>query len=555
VLKEAGEPVESAEGEQTSNASEKVGTEPQSTKDGGRAQAVQKVRDLLGRCRNYLVNVQEKEKSSQSTHRGRRELLVAQHKMVELVNKVNLLVETGEVDLSDLRFAVKRELGKQFELWSLTQPDGQKTVVWLNEAQKQLVIVGKVSRLPDNELLEVGQERLLKGNLPDVAQETNAKKTARKAKEDHGPAWGEVRDWIRSQTGSVEKRNTGRRETNDAKAKPVRDEMPISVPYTTAASTFVYGANAVLACLSAKKRKFYHLYFARSEADVDLTDTTKDQIQKLGREADIPTTYSTSKQLLAKMSDRRAHNGIALEASQISAPPVLGIGKPDMHHSIMPVQLDRQSPEEIVVNGAPTALPLITKTWRHPFVLMLDGILDEGNLGNILRTAYFYGVDAVAISKNTCASVNSPIVAKASSGAIEAVQILSLPFPSKFVYNCLRSSWRVYAAVAPPAVIPSGETGKYLTHASIASRSPLQDHACILMLGAEGEGLRGNLKTRADYFVSIEQGERAGMAGGLLPGIGVDSMNVSSAAGVLVESFMRKPQGAQLTGVGGALGF
>jgi 21S rRNA (GM2251-2'-O)-methyltransferase len=475
--------------------------------------------------------------------------------MVELVNKVNLLVETGEVDLSDLRFAVKRELGRQFELWSLTQPDGQKTVVWLNEAEKQLVIVGKVSRLPGNELLEVGQERLLKDDLPNVAQETNAKKTARKAKEDHGPAWDEVRDWMKSQTGSVEKRNTGRRETSDARAKPVRDEMPVSVPYTTAASTFVYGANAVLACLSAKKRKFYHLYFARSEADVDSTDTTKDQIQKLGREADIPTTYSTSKQLLAKMSDRRVHNGIALEASQIPAPPVLGIGKPDMHHAIMPVQLDRQSPEDIVVNGAPTALPLITKTWRHPFVLMLDGILDEGNLGNILRTAYFYGVDAVAISKNTCASVNSPIVAKASSGAIEAVQILSLPFPSKFVYSCLRSSWRVYAAVAPPAVIPSGETGKYLTHASIASRSPLQDHACILMLGAEGEGLRGNLKTRADYFVSIEHGERAGMAGGLLPGIGVDSMNVSSAAGVLVESFMRKPQGAQLTGAGDALGF
>ena len=360
---------------------------------------------------------------------------------------------------------------------------------------------------------------------------------------------------MRNQTGSAERRDTSRRETIDARARPVRDELPISVPYTTAASTFVYGANAVLACLSAKKRKFYHLYFAGSEEDLGSTDTTKDQIEKLGKEAGIPTTYNTSRQLLDKMSDRRANNGIALEASQIPAPPVLGIGKPDMHQSIVPVQLDRQSAEEIVVNGSPTALPLITKTWRHPFILMLDGILDEGNLGNIMRTAYFYGVDAVAVSKNTCASVNSPIVAKASSGAIEAVQILSLPFPSKFIYNCLRSSWRVYAAVAPPAVIPSSDTGKYITHASVASHSPLQDHACILMLGAEGEGLRGNLKARADYFVTIEQGERAGMAGGLLPGIGVDSMNVSSAAGVLVESFMRKPQGAQVLGAGAVLGF
>jgi 21S rRNA (GM2251-2'-O)-methyltransferase len=60
------------------------------------------------------------------------------------------------------------------------------------------------------------------------------------------------------------------------------------------------------------------------------------------------------------------------------------------------------------------------------------------------------------------------------------------------------------------------------------------------MLGAEGEGLRENLKNRANAFVSIARGEQLNDS----PDVGVDSMNVSVATGVLLESFLRKPEGA-----------
>lgn len=53
------------------------------------------------------------------------------------------------------------------------------------------------------------------------------------------------------------------------------------------------------------------------------------------------------------------------------------------------------------------------------------------------------------------------------------------------------------------------------------------------MLGGEGEGLRPNLRKRADFVVGIE-GQRLGTGG-------VDSLNVSVAAGVLCEAFLRKP--------------
>ena len=75
VLKKAGERVASVKGDQTSSTSGQVELELEPPKDDGRAQAVQKLRNLLGRCRVCLEDVHEKEKSSQSTHRGQRELL------------------------------------------------------------------------------------------------------------------------------------------------------------------------------------------------------------------------------------------------------------------------------------------------------------------------------------------------------------------------------------------------------------------------------------------------------------------------------------------------
>lgn len=53
------------------------------------------------------------------------------------------------------------------------------------------------------------------------------------------------------------------------------------------------------------------------------------------------------------------------------------------------------------------------------------------------------------------------------------------------------------------------------------------------MLGGEGEGLRWTLQKSADYLVGVE-GNRAGKEG-------VDSLNVSVAAGLLCNAFMKKP--------------
>jgi 21S rRNA (GM2251-2'-O)-methyltransferase len=344
-------------------------------------------------------------------------------------------------------------------------------------------------------------------------------------------------------------------------AGPEDDGIPISVPYTTAASEFLYGSNAVLAALRGKRRKLYQLYVHPKifERESGMEADRKSRYAKpahefvaLAKEANVPFRNEFRTHLLDKMSDGRPHNGVVLEVSKLPAPPILGLGKPDARRATIPLTVAPQSAEDIAVHGNPETISVTANSWRHPFIVMLDGIVDPGNVGNILRTCHFYGVDAVVVATNTCANLSSAVLAKASSGACEAVRILALPQPSNFVHDSAKAGWKIYAAVAPVTGRQGKDAKPQLTTSAVAAASPLVDHPCILMLGAEGEGLRENLKNRANAFVSIARGQQLNDS----PDVGVDSMNVSVATGVLLESFLRKPDGApEKRDSAGELGF
>jgi len=138
-------------------------------------------------------------------------------------------------------------------------------------------------------------------------------------------------------------------------------------------------------------------------------------------------------------------------------------------------------------------------------------------------------VDAVAYSQRNCAPF-SPVTLKASAGASESIRLLSVNHPQKFVEDSQRNGWKVYAAVAPTDFSKENRHGQpYLSTSSLVC--PARNHPCVLMLGGEGEGLRWNLQKKADYLVGIE-GQRLGQGG-------VDSLNVSVAAGILCEAFSK----------------
>lgn len=153
--------------------------------------------------------------------------------------------------------------------------------------------------------------------------------------------------------------------------------------------------------------------------------------------------------------------------------------------------------------------------------------MDPGNLGAILRTAYFLGVDAVAISTHQSAPL-TPVALKASAGASENITLFSVSKAEGFLEESSKNGWQIYAAVAPPSGT-SARKGHFLSTSTL--NAPLDKSPAVLMLGGEGEGLRYRLQKQAHHYIGIG-GARAGLGG-------VDSLNVSVAAALLTDAFLR----------------
>lgn len=222
------------------------------------------------------------------------------------------------------------------------------------------------------------------------------------------------------------------------------------------------------------------------------------------------------------------------------------------HERALKVFLDHQSREEEAINGTSQDIEYQPGFRRYPFVLLLDGVVsslhpgradrsislpqtrliiptqrDPGNLGAIIRSAFLFGVDAIAISKRDSAPL-SPVVLKGSAGAAESLPLLSVEKPMDFISESRLNGWKAYAAILPQ----SSESWKQESFTNHSLGRPIMDHPCVLMIGGEGEGLARPLQKKADFTVSVE-GARMGQGG-------VDSLNVSVATAMLCDAFLRK---------------
>lgn len=341
---------------------------------------------------------------------------------------------------------------------------------------------------------------------------------------DHGPS-------PRANSRTFEGYGRDLSQADDQRSTYRDTSVPLSMPYTTPASEFLYGTSVITAALLSSRRKLYKLYiYGGDNREVHEQDKRiRELALKLG--VVVERVKGDWLRLMDKMSAGRPHNGYILEASPLPKLPVAGFRAVEKRNGAFHVILDHQSREDEAVNGTSTNIKYEVGFPRYPFVLLLDGILDPGNLGAILRTAFFLGVDAVAISNRSSAPV-SPVALKASAGASETLPLVSVSQPGNFIDKCKSNGWKIYASAAPT---PSKRTGigKYFSTSNLGS--PVGNHPCLLILGAEGEGLHFNIHRKADFDVGID-GPRIGQGK-------VDSLNVSVAAGLLCEAFLRKPAG------------
>lgn len=310
--------------------------------------------------------------------------------------------------------------------------------------------------------------------------------------------------------------------------------MAMNIKYTTAASQFLYGRSVVKAALEQNRRKLYNLYIYGGENRMDNKDNTI--MTRMAEKHGVPITIvpTHEQRIMDKMSMGRPHNGFVLEASPLPQLPIKSLGKLEESPGRLGfhVDLDYQTREEAAVNGTDTFTRRSNDVTPKPFVLLLNEIMDPGNLGGIIRTASYLGVDAVCIT-NRGSSTLTPVVLKSAVGAVEEISLFTVDDPVKFVEESGKAGWKTYAAVAPPdRKLVRRHGDKFISLDSIESTSPLNEHPCLLVLGNEGHGLSKPVKVASDYELSVPR---------FVQGSCVDSLNVSVAAGLLCHAFVKEP--------------
>ncbi|MDA8195440.1 MAG: 23S rRNA (guanosine(2251)-2'-O)-methyltransferase RlmB [Thermaerobacter sp.] len=159
---------------------------------------------------------------------------------------------------------------------------------------------------------------------------------------------------------------------------------------------------------------------------------------------------------------------------------------------------------------------LIRRASTPPIVFLLDGVKDPQNLGAIIRVANATGALAVIIPERGAVGL-TPVVAKASAGAIEYVPVVRVANLSQAVQTL--KTWGVFVYAAQPAAATR--------YTEIDWRGPVG-----LVIGGEGEGVRPLVRKRCDGTVFLP------MAGA------VASLNAATAAAVLGFEVVRQRTGS-----------
>lgn len=98
-----------------------------------------------------------------------------------------------------------------------------------------------------------------------------------------------------------------------------------------------------------------------------------------------------------------------------------------------------------ILRAAPlqfTRLDSLPASDKFQCVLALDEVWDPQNFGALLRTSHFLGVDKVVVCAKNSAPL-SPTVSKASSGALEIIEVSSTDNMMRFLDKSQENGWQV----------------------------------------------------------------------------------------------------------------
>jgi 23S rRNA (guanosine2251-2'-O)-methyltransferase len=238
-------------------------------------------------------------------------------------------------------------------------------------------------------------------------------------------------------------------------------------------SVFIGGFHAVIAALEDGRSKPAEVLLAQHRQD-----ERSRRVMELARQAGIPVRLVPKAELDLAAPELR-HQGVlaAMPAQAFTGEDALDI----------PATADK-------------------------LILVLDGVQDPHNLGACLRTAEAAGVHAVIIPKDRAAGL-TPVARKAAAGAAERVPVIAVTNLARTLKRLVDLGYWVTGL--------AGEATLGLFDADLSGPR-------VLVLGAEGEGLRRLTKEHCHELVRIPMAGKA------------ESLNVSVAAAVCLYEAVRQ---------------
>jgi 23S rRNA (guanosine2251-2'-O)-methyltransferase len=141
----------------------------------------------------------------------------------------------------------------------------------------------------------------------------------------------------------------------------------------------------------------------------------------------------------------------------------------------------------------------------NPLIVALDEVQDPQNLGAIARTAEAVGATGLVLPRHRSAEVTAA-AAKASAGAVEHLPIAQVRNIADFLAEAKGANCWIYGAAAK----------------GVPYRQPDYQGGVVLVMGAEGKGLRPRVRAMCDEIVALPLRGR------------IESLNVSAAAAALL---------------------
>jgi tRNA G18 (ribose-2'-O)-methylase SpoU len=220
----------------------------------------------------------------------------------------------------------------------------------------------------------------------------------------------------------------------------------------------------------------------------------------------VAAGYPVRSMLLGK--SRLADLPALAEAASAAAETLVYVVPDEVAESLTGYRVHRGALASLARKPLPAARAVIGGARR---IVVLEDLVDHGNVGAIFRCAAALGVDAVLLSPR-CADPLYRRSVKVSMGAVFAIPYARMTGWYDGLAELQTAGFRVLALTPDERAVP-------ITDALRGAEN------VALLLGTEGDGLSGRWLDEADEAVRIPMNPAARAAG-------VDSLNVVAAAAI-----------------------